>query len=61
MSANAQRSNAPRAQAIAAFLADAGWGAAKIAPLPGDASTRRYARLRLGRRSAMLLYQPPPA
>ncbi len=31
------------------FLRDAGWGAAVVTPLPGDASTRRYARLSLGR------------
>ena len=52
---------ASREDAIAAFLADAGWGAAEIAPLPGDASTRRYARLRLGGRSAMLMDQPQHA
>ena len=27
------------------FLARTGWGDATVTPLPGDASTRRYARL----------------
>lgn len=43
------------------FLDRAGWGAADIAPLPGDASTRRYARLALGARKAMLMDQPQGA
>lgn len=43
------------------FLARAGWGAASIAPLPGDASTRHYARLLLGGRCAMLMDQPQGA
>src|SRR6185437_6346786 len=41
-----------------AFLSNAGWGDAEIAPLPGDASTRRYARLRHGARVGMLMDQP---
>ena len=40
------------------FLAGAGWGAAERRPLPGDASTRRYIRLHLGGRTAMLMDQP---
>ncbi len=40
------------------FLAGAGWGAAERRPLPGDASTRRYIRLHLGERTAMLMDQP---
>lgn len=44
-----------------AFLAKSGWGEADIAPLPGDASTRRYARLRHGTRRAMLMDQPQAA
>ena len=40
------------------FIARAGWGEAIIEPLPGDASTRRYARLRRGAMSAMLMDQP---
>ena len=43
------------------FLRKAGWDDAEIAPLPGDASTRHYARLRLGGRSAMLMDQPQGA
>src|SRR5580693_6380553 len=44
-----------------AFLNKVGWGEAEIAPLPGDASTRRYARLRHGARQAMLMDQPQGA
>lgn len=44
-----------------AFLAKSGWGEADMAPLPGDASTRRYARLRHGTRRAMLMDQPQAA
>ena len=44
-----------------AFLNNAGWGDAELAPLPGDASTRRYARLRHGARQAMLMDQPQGA
>jgi N-acetylmuramate 1-kinase len=48
------------------FLARAGWGGAVKTPLPSDASTRRYVRLRLNGRAAMLMDQPqnaetPPA
>jgi hypothetical protein len=42
------------------FVADAGWGGADIAPLPGDASFRRYFRLVRGSESAMLMHAPPP-
>jgi N-acetylmuramate 1-kinase len=44
---------------ISAFLEAHGWGAAQRAPLGVDASTRRYERLRLGRREAMLMDAPP--
>jgi N-acetylmuramate 1-kinase len=44
-----------------AFLKSVVWGDAEIAPLPGDASTRRYARLRDGPRRAMLMDQPQTA
>lgn len=40
---------------LAAFLDAAGWGAARSTPLAGDASARRYARLVLGDRSAVLM------
>ncbi|HXL70650.1 MAG TPA: phosphotransferase [Rhizomicrobium sp.] len=43
------------------FLNNVGWGDAAIAPLAGDASTRRYARLRHGARQAMLMDQPQGA
>ncbi|HUK58372.1 MAG TPA: phosphotransferase [Stellaceae bacterium] len=49
-----------RDDAIAAFLAHAGWGEAALAPLAGDASFRRYVRLRRGATSAMLMDAPPP-
>jgi len=44
-----------------AFLKSVGWGEAEITPLQGDASTRRYARLRDGARRAMLMDQPQAA
>ena len=43
-----------------AFLADAGWGGARIEPIAGDASFRRYFRIIDGDRSAMLMDAPPP-
>ena len=43
------------------FLARSGWGDAVVTPLPGDASTRRYARLAMGTRKAMLMDQPQGA
>ena len=49
---------------LEAFLANAGWGEAKIEPIPGDASFRRYFRVRMPDagppNSAMLMYAPPP-
>src|SRR5258705_2962149 len=55
-----------RSQAMIAFLANSGWGAAERRPLPGDASTRHYIRVHLGETTAMLMDQPgaaeaPPA
>jgi len=48
-------------QGLAEFTARAGWADAAIAPLPGDASFRRYFRLvRYGGESAMLMHAPPP-
>jgi N-acetylmuramate 1-kinase len=49
-----------RAAAIADFLAAAGWGAARPAPLAGDASFRRYYRLSDRDRRAVLMDAPPP-
>ena len=45
---------------VDAFLARAGWGDAKIEPLIGDASFRRYFRISEPTRSAMLMDAPPP-
>ncbi|MBW6398328.1 phosphotransferase [Roseomonas sp. HJA6] len=42
------------------FLREAGFGDARIEPLPSDASFRHYARLRGGPRPAMLMDAPPP-
>lgn len=48
-----------RASEIAAFLATAGWGAAERRHLAGDASDRRYERLRLAAATAVLMDNPP--
>jgi hypothetical protein len=48
-----------RAAAITAFLAAAGWGQADRRHLAGDASDRRYERLRLGAATAVLMDNPP--
>jgi N-acetylmuramate 1-kinase len=45
---------------VDAFLAAAGWRDAVIEPLAGDASFRRYFRVRRGEKSAMLMDAPPP-
>ena len=45
---------------IHAFLGDTEWEGAEITPLVGDASFRRYFRLKLGGKSAMLMHAPPP-
>jgi aminoglycoside/choline kinase family phosphotransferase len=42
------------------FLAACGWPGAEILPLAGDASFRRYFRVRSGDRSAVLMDAPPP-
>lgn len=42
------------------FLARAGWAGAQILPLAGDASFRRYFRVVLGGRCAVLMDAPPP-
>jgi aminoglycoside/choline kinase family phosphotransferase len=49
-----------RDAAITAFLARAGFGAARAAPLAQDASFRRYLRLTGGPRPAVLMDAPPP-
>ena len=43
-----------------AFLNQAGFGAARLDPLPSDASARRYTRLLGGPRPALLMEAPPP-
>lgn len=48
-----------RGAAIAAFLDAAGWGDARRAPLAGDASPRRYERLRRDGRTAVLMDADP--
>jgi aminoglycoside/choline kinase family phosphotransferase len=50
---------ASRAARRAALLARAGWGGAACAPLSSDASFRRYARLRRGGETALLMDAPP--
>lgn len=42
------------------FLAASGWAGAKILPLAGDASFRRYFRVVDGARTAVLMDAPPP-
>lgn len=41
------------------FLTRAGWSSAELRPLAGDASDRRYFRLRMGRKRAVLMDAPP--
>ncbi len=45
---------------LGGFLNSAGWPNAVVEPLPGDASFRRYFRVRMGERTAMLMDAPPP-
>lgn len=52
---------ANRSEAMQTFLKRAGWGNAEHVPMPGDASTRRYVRLLLNDRPAMLMDQPQSA
>ena len=49
-----------RAARMEAFLGTHGWGGAGRAPLSGDASFRRYARLRHHGRRAIVMDAPPP-
>ena len=46
--------------AAPAFLEAAGWGDARILPLAGDASFRRYFRVLEDERQAVLMDAPPP-
>ena len=52
---------ADRDEAQRDFLARNGWGQARLVPLEGDASTRRYIRLKMNGHGAMLMDQPPLA
>lgn len=45
---------------VETFLASSGWGTGSIEPLAGDASFRRYFRVRMDDKSAMLMHAPPP-
>lgn len=42
------------------FLNSAGWNGAEVDPIPGDASFRRYFRIRRDGQPAMLMHAPPP-
>lgn len=50
-----------RSEALSRLLAETGFAGAERHPLAGDASTRRYERLVLGERRAMLMDAPPSA
>lgn len=50
---------ADRGGEITGFLSRAGWGRAERRHLAGDASDRRYERLRLGAATAVLMDTPP--
>jgi len=52
--------NAELPEGLDEFLEHAGWAGATVEPLVGDASFRRYFRVRDGGRSAMLMDAPPP-
>ncbi len=52
--------NAPLPDGVDAFLDNASWGGGVIEPLAGDASFRRYFRIRRGDATAMLMDAPPP-
>ncbi len=47
-------------EGVETFLEQAGWGGSSIEPLPGDASFRRYFRIRKREDCAMLMDAPPP-
>ena len=49
-----------RLDLLQAFLNTAGWAAAERVTLAGDASFRRYDRLRRGKQRAVLMDAPPP-
>ena len=51
----------PRETIIRGFLLQSGWGGAALEPLAGDASSRRYVRLRRDGNTALLMDAPPKA
>ena len=53
--------SAERSHTIDSFLKSAGWETAERLPLAGDASTRRYVRLKRGDTTALLMDQPQAA
>jgi N-acetylmuramate 1-kinase len=53
-------SSASLPDGVESFLSTAGWNGAAVEPLAGDASFRRYFRVRNGERTAMLMDAPPP-
>lgn len=55
----AKKSSSDRSQAIDRFLATQGWGEAVRVPLAGDASFRRYERIKMGDKTAVLMDAPP--
>lgn len=50
-----------RSEALTRLLENTGFAEAERVPLAGDASTRRYERLRIGDRRAVLMDAPPSA
>jgi N-acetylmuramate 1-kinase len=50
----------PRQQAMIGFIEANGWRGTPVVPLAGDASFRRYFRLRRGRESVVVMDAPPP-
>ena len=59
MNIKALVTSAPRDSLIKNFLNDAGWKSAERSPIPGDASFRRYERIRLQDRTCILMDAPP--
>jgi aminoglycoside/choline kinase family phosphotransferase len=53
------RASPDRFSVISGFLAASGWGGAEVRPLAGDASFRRYYRVRRGAAGAVLMDAPP--
>lgn len=60
MTTIAAPSRAEREEKIAGFLQRTGWDKADRSLLAGDASFRRYDRLRMGETTAVLMDAPPP-